>query len=110
IRQVLWNLIRNATDAMPKGGTITISAYREELTGGRRESVLSVADDGEGIPKEDLDRIFEPFFSTKPSGTGLGLATVARIVEDHRGTIDTVSQVGQGTTFTLRFPIVRLDA
>jgi two-component system sensor histidine kinase PilS (NtrC family) len=106
VRQVLWNLIRNATDAMPEGGTIKISAYREELTGGRRESVLSVSDDGVGIPKEDLDRIFEPFFSTKPSGTGLGLATVARIVEDHRGTVDIHSDRGKGTTFTLRFPTI----
>jgi two-component system sensor histidine kinase PilS (NtrC family) len=106
IRQVLWNLIRNAADAMPDGGTIQISAFREELTGGQCESVLSVSDDGLGIPKEDLDRIFEPFFSTKPSGTGLGLATVARIVEDHRGTVDILSESGKGTVFTLRFPMV----
>jgi two-component system sensor histidine kinase PilS (NtrC family) len=105
IRQVLWNLIRNATDAMPSGGIIRITAAREELTGGRREAVLSVADDGVGIPKDDLDRIFEPFFSTKQSGTGLGLATVARIVEDHRGTVDIHSEPGKGTTFTLRFPV-----
>jgi two-component system sensor histidine kinase PilS (NtrC family) len=105
IRQVLWNLIRNATDAMPSGGTIRITAAREELTGGRREALLSVADDGVGIPKDDLDRIFEPFFSTKESGTGLGLATVARIVEDHRGTVDIHSEPGKGTTFTLRFPV-----
>jgi two-component system, NtrC family, sensor histidine kinase PilS len=104
IRQVLWNLIRNATEAMPDGGTIRIATAREELTGGQRESVLSVTDDGVGIPREDLDRIFEPFFSTKPTGTGLGLATVARIVEDHRGTVDTHSELGKGTVFTLRFP------
>jgi two-component system sensor histidine kinase PilS (NtrC family) len=104
IRQVLWNLIRNATDAMPTGGTIRITAAREELTGGQREAMLSVADEGVGIPKEDLDRIFEPFFSTKESGTGLGLATVARIVEDHRGTVDIHSEPDKGTIFTLRFP------
>jgi two-component system sensor histidine kinase PilS (NtrC family) len=109
IRQVLWNLIRNATDAMPSGGTIRITVAREELTGGRRESVLSVSDDGIGIPKEDLDRIFEPFFSTKPSGTGLGLPTVARIVEDHRGTVDIHSEWGKGTTFGLRFPALESE-
>jgi two-component system sensor histidine kinase PilS (NtrC family) len=106
IRQVLWNLIRNATDSMPEGGTIRIATALEEKTGGAREAVLSVVDSGVGIPPEDLDRIFEPFFSTKPSGTGLGLATVARIVEDHRGTVDIQSDPGRGTTFTLRFPAI----
>jgi two-component system sensor histidine kinase PilS (NtrC family) len=106
IRQILWNLIHNSADAMPSGGSVRISVAREEKTGGGQEGALSVTDTGIGIPKEDLDRIFEPFFSRKAGGTGLGLATVARIVEDHRGTIDTISQVGRGTTFTLRFPIV----
>jgi two-component system, NtrC family, sensor histidine kinase PilS len=106
IRQVLWNLIRNATDSMPEGGTIRIETTLDEKTGGTRDAVLSVGDTGIGIPKEDLDRIFEPFFSTKPSGTGLGLATVARIVEDHKGIIDIQSETGKGTTFTLRFPAV----
>jgi two-component system sensor histidine kinase AtoS len=69
-----------------------------------------VTDDGLGIPKDDLDRIFEPFFSTKPSGTGLGLATVARIVEDHRGTVDILSECGKGTIFTLRFPMVEASS
>ncbi len=108
LRQVLWNLIRNAADAMPKGGTIRIQVMREEKTGGRSDSALSVADTGVGISKEEMERIFEPFFSSKPGGTGLGLATVARIVEDHRGTIDTASRPGEGTTFTLRFPSIPL--
>jgi two-component system, NtrC family, sensor histidine kinase PilS len=109
IRQVLWNLIRNAIDAMPTGGTLRMAASLEELSGGHREAVLTVSDTGIGIPREDLDRIFEPFFSTKPNGTGLGLATVARIVEDHRGNIDIHSDRGKGTTFTLRFPAVPLS-
>jgi signal transduction histidine kinase len=66
--------------------------------------VLSVADTGVGIPRSDLDRIFEPFFSTKTGGTGLGLPTVARIVDDHRGTIEIGSEVGRGTTVTVRLP------
>jgi two-component system sensor histidine kinase PilS (NtrC family) len=106
LRQVLWNLVRNAADAMPEGGTIRIRAWHEEATLGSTEAVLCVSDSGVGIPREDLDRIFEPFYSTKTGGTGLGLATVARIVEDHRGTIDIVSEPGRGTTFTLRFPAV----
>ncbi len=104
IPQVLWNLVRNAAQAMPSGGTIRVRVAGEERSAGRREIVLSVNDTGMGISKEDLDRIFEPFFSTKSGGTGLGLATVARIVEDHKGTIDIVSAPGHGTTFNLRFP------
>jgi two-component system sensor histidine kinase PilS (NtrC family) len=109
IRQVLWNLIRNAIDAMPSGGTLRMASSLEELTGGHREAVVTVSDTGVGIPEEDLDRIFEPFFSTKPNGTGLGLATVARIVEDHRGNIDMQSDQGKGTTFTVRFPAIHLS-
>jgi len=108
IRQVLWNLIRNAIDAMPSGGSLRMATSLEEVSGGQREAVLTVSDTGVGIPKEDLDRIFEPFFSTKPNGTGLGLATVARIVEDHRGNIDMHSDRGKGTTFTLRFPAIHI--
>ena len=85
-----------------------MAASLEEKTGGQQEAILTVSDTGVGIPKEDLDRIFEPFFSTKPSGTGLGLATVARIVEDHRGTIDLHSERGKGTVITLRFPAIHL--
>jgi two-component system sensor histidine kinase AtoS len=66
---------------------------------------LTVADtERGGIPRSDLDRIFEPFFSTKKTGTGLGLATVARIVDDHRGTIEVNSELGQGTAVTIRLP------
>jgi signal transduction histidine kinase len=63
-----------------------------------------VRDTGVGITREDLDHIFEPFFSRKPGGTGLGLATTARIVEAHRGTIEVASQPGKGTTFTIKLP------
>ncbi|HVR62527.1 MAG TPA: ATP-binding protein, partial [Polyangia bacterium] len=62
-----------------------------------------VSDTGAGIPKAHLERIFEPFYSTKVSGSGLGLATVARIVDDHRGHVDVDSEPGRGTTFTVRF-------
>jgi signal transduction histidine kinase len=63
-----------------------------------------VRDTGVGIARDDLEHIFEPFFSRKVGGTGLGLATTARIVEDHKGTIDVLSQPGKGTTFTIRLP------
>ncbi len=106
LRQVLWNLVRNAADSMPKGGTVRLTVMHDEATGGMREAVLAVNDTGVGISKEDQDRIFEPFFSTKANGTGLGLATVARIVEDHKGYIEVASDLGRGTTFTLRFPAI----
>jgi two-component system sensor histidine kinase PilS (NtrC family) len=98
LRQVVWNLIRNAAEAMPDGGDLQV---RVERDGG--SPVLVVSDTGAGIPKAHLERIFEPFYSTKVSGSGLGLATVARIVDDHRGHIDVESEPGRGTTFTVRF-------
>ena len=104
MQQVLWNLLRNAADAVPEGGTIELSV--RQLDTDPRVAVLAVRDSGVGIAGEDLDHIFEPFFSTKPSGTGLGLATTARIVEAHRGTIEVSSVLGQGTTFTIKLPVV----
>ncbi|HVR64637.1 MAG TPA: ATP-binding protein [Polyangia bacterium] len=98
LRQVVWNLVRNAAEAMPAGGAIRVRVTSE---GGH--PLLVVSDTGAGIPKAHLERIFEPFYSTKVSGSGLGLATVARIVDDHRGHIDVDSEPGRGTTFTVRF-------
>jgi signal transduction histidine kinase len=99
---VVWNLLRNAAEAMPAGGTITVTTSVKEDA--KRQAILMVRDTGVGIAREDLDHIFEPFFSRKVGGTGLGLATTARIVEDHHGTIDVLSQRGQGTTFTVHLP------
>jgi two-component system, NtrC family, sensor histidine kinase PilS len=102
MQQVLWNLLRNAAEAMPEGGTIYLSTAQRNAT--PPEAILMVRDTGIGIAREDLDHIFEPFFSRKAGGTGLGLATTSRIVEDHKGTIDVLSQPGKGTTFTVRLP------
>jgi two-component system sensor histidine kinase PilS (NtrC family) len=98
-RQVLWNLCLNALEAMPEGGELRIAA---EIVGDRLE--VSVTDSGEGIGANDLAHVFEPFFSTKPEGTGLGLALVHRIVQEHGGEIDVRSSPGLGTTFTLSLP------
>jgi two-component system sensor histidine kinase PilS (NtrC family) len=100
LRQVLWNLIRNAADAMPQGGEIAI-----ELSTDAKRAALTIRDQGAGIPRDRLERIFEPFYSTKTGGTGLGLATVARIVADHGGAIDVASEPEQGATFTVRLPL-----
>jgi len=102
LQQVLWNLLRNAVDAMPAGGALHLAAARKHGQPG--EAVLVVRDTGVGIAEEDLDHIFEPFFSRKPGGTGLGLATTLRIVEEHKGAIDVLSQPGKGSTFTVRLP------
>ena len=102
MQQVLWNLLRNAVEAMPEGGTIYLAAAQKNTV--PPEAILMVRDTGVGIARDDLDHIFEPFFSRKTGGTGLGLATTARIVEDHKGTIDVLSQRGKGTTFTVRLP------
>jgi two-component system sensor histidine kinase PilS (NtrC family) len=103
LRQVLWNLLRNAVTAMPGGGRVRLAVSRRDRTNGASEAVLSVSDTGIGIPHEDLDHIFEPFFSRRADGTGLGLAITARIVEDHKGSIEVSSEVGKGTTFVIHF-------
>jgi signal transduction histidine kinase len=92
---------------MPGGGRVQLSVSRRERTNGMADAVLSVSDTGIGIPHEDLDHIFEPFFSRRVDGTGLGLAITARIVEDHKGTIAVSSEVGKGTTFVIRFDAAR---
>jgi two-component system sensor histidine kinase PilS (NtrC family) len=95
-KQALWNLCLNAAEAMPEGGELSVGAV---VQGNRLE--VSVTDTGEGIAPADLQHVFEPFFSTKPEGTGLGLALVHRIVRDHGGDIGVRSSPGLGTTFTI---------
>jgi two-component system, NtrC family, sensor kinase len=99
LRQALLNLFRNAADAMPTGGKLTVSTRAED---GAVE--VAVRDDGPGIPAEHLPRIFEPFFSTKEGGTGLGLALTQHIIAEHGGRIAVESAPGRGTTFRLALP------
>jgi len=105
-KQVVLNLLNNAAQAMPKGGTLTISvgaAVRET----KRGIEIKVKDSGVGIPRENLERIFEPFYTTKSpdEGTGLGLAVSYRIVREHDGVIEVESEAGEGTTFTVWVPV-----
>jgi two-component system sensor histidine kinase HydH len=100
LKQLLLNLFLNAIQAMSDGGVLTVST---SLSGDRAE--LTVADTGTGIDEMDLDRIFEPFYTTREAGTGLGLSIVHRIVQDHGGEIRLSSSPGQGTTFVIRFPL-----
>jgi signal transduction histidine kinase len=105
LHQVLLNLVMNAIHATPPRGQVAIRTYAAEGTDGG-EAVLEVSDTGSGIPSEDLERIFDPFFTTKDpdQGTGLGLMICHRIVTDHRGTIEVVSQEGEGSRFRVRLP------
>jgi signal transduction histidine kinase len=100
IKQVLVNLIKNAMQAMTKGGELTVK------TGAAREGVwIELADRGCGISQEQLNRIFEPFYTTKRKGSGLGLMIVQRVMRDHGGLIKLDSRSGRGTTFRLWFPL-----
>lgn len=104
LRQVVWNLLRNAAQAMPEGGKIQVRVGRARDEAGGDLVELAVADDGVGIPAADLERIFDPFYTTKARGTGLGLAILHRVVTEHGGTIAVHSSPGQGTTMTIRLP------
>jgi two-component system nitrogen regulation sensor histidine kinase NtrY len=105
LSQALVNLIENALQAMPDGGTLTVAASLDQEKNGGRYLDLVVADTGVGMDREALERAFEPYFSTKGSGTGLGMAIARRAVEEHRGTIELTSVPRQGTTARIRLPL-----
>jgi two-component system NtrC family sensor kinase len=111
MQQVALNLVMNAAEATrPHGsGHVAVLTLRSE---DGESAVLEVTDDGEGIPKEVLDRIFDPFFTTKDDGkgVGLGLAVVYGIVESHGGTIEVRTAPGKGTTFEVSLPLVPEEA
>jgi two-component system NtrC family sensor kinase len=109
LREVLLNLAVNAIEAMPTGGELILKT-RQIPHDGSGAILVRVADSGTGIAPEALPRIFEPFFSTKGSGLGLGLSIAMRIVRDHGGTIRCSSTVGAGTRFDVVIPIVAADA
>ncbi len=100
LRQVLWNLVRNAADAASAGGKHVKVTARS----GAVAATITVADDGPGIPPDQIARIFDPFFTTKSAGTGLGLATSHAVVAEHRGQIDVISTVGEGTKMVVTLP------
>ena len=102
LKQVLINLVRNAAEAIEDAGTVTLRTRAARAPLGGRETdavVLEVSDTGKGIPPEVEKRLFDPFFSTKETGTGLGLSTAARIVEKHGGMLQYQTRPGHGTTF-----------
>jgi len=123
LRQVLWNLVLNASQAMPDGGMLRIDAHlvqgdpsQDTDHGGRREAEdkamwveVAVMDQGVGIPAEAAERVFDPFYTTRPGGTGLGLATVHRIVEDHGGLVRLDLDFGDWST-VVRVRLPRAEA
>jgi len=100
MQQVLVNLIKNAMQAMTRDGTLTLQTGE-----GPKGVWVSVGDSGGGIPQEQINRIFEPFYTTKKKGSGLGLMIVQRIVRSHGGTIELESQTGRGTVFRIWLPL-----
>lgn len=105
LRHALLNVVRNALDAMPAGGHLRVSVKR---SGDQCE--ISVSDTGPGIPAELRQRIFEPFYSTKESGSGIGLAMTTRVLQMHGGSVDFECAPGQGTTFCLRLPVAPAES
>jgi two-component system sensor histidine kinase PilS (NtrC family) len=101
IKQIVWNLATNGLRAMPQGGRLRLAAARETASDG---VVLTVQDEGVGIPAEQLDGLFQPFHGTFAKGSGLGLAIVHRIVTDYNGEIQLSSNAGHGTTVAIHLP------
>jgi signal transduction histidine kinase len=105
LRAVFLNLLRNSREAMLAGGAIAVRTAR--AADGAAE--VTVSDTGSGIPPEQLERIFDPFFSTKSGGTGLGLAFTLQVIKEHGGTIRCQSEVSRGTTFSVCIPPAPAD-
>jgi signal transduction histidine kinase len=104
MEQVFFNLIHNSIQAMEEGGTLTVATQAT-----RAATVISFRDTGKGVPKDDLGRIFQPFFTTKHRGSGLGLPIVKKIIETHGGFIEVDSTQGEGTAATISLPCTEED-
>jgi signal transduction histidine kinase len=100
MKQALLNLIKNAMAAMNGGGVLTL-----KTEGRDGEIQISVSDTGIGISEENISKIFEPYFTTKETGSGLGLTLIFKIVREHRGDISVKSKEGEGTSFKITLPI-----
>jgi two-component system NtrC family sensor kinase len=107
IEQVFVNLLLNAVQAIEEKGVITVTSRMNQ---NREKALIEITDTGSGIAPENLEKIFEPFFSTKPKGTGLGLAVSYAIVKNHGGDITALSKPGEGARFVLEFPILKPDS
>ena len=104
LQQVFLSILKNALEAMSAGGHIRIAAAPHRGARGRHEVSITIENDGAPIPTEHIGKIFEPGFTTKAAGTGLGLSSVKKIIEEHRGQISIASGPGQGTAVIIRLP------
>lgn len=104
VKQALLNLVKNAISAMPKGGTLTVSTERRG-----DEVMFRLSDTGVGMSEEIVNKIFQPYFTTKDFGSGIGLTVVYKVVKEHMGDISVVSHVGKGSSFTITFPVPQLE-
>lgn len=102
MKKALLNIMRNGVQATPPGKTFKVHGFKDDS---QNQIVIKVEDSGPGIPRENLSKIFQPYFSTKEKGTGLGLSITYRIISDHKGKIEVESKVGRGTVFTVKLPI-----
>lgn len=100
IKSVLLNLIVNAIQAMPEGGNIVVEVNKNE-----NFALIDVSDTGMGIQTENIEKIYSPFYTTKPHGHGFGLSEVYKIIQGHQGSIEVQSTVNKGTTFMLKLPL-----
>jgi PAS domain S-box-containing protein len=100
MKQAVLNILKNAISAMPDGGRLRVQTVQKG-----NELLLKISDTGVGIPDEHMDKIFEPYFTTKDFGSGLGLTLVYKILKEHMGDIEINSKVGEGTSITLSFPV-----
>ena len=100
VKQAILNVVLNGVQAMPKGGALTVATHQEGDT-----VVTEIRDEGTGIPVAVQDKVFELYFTTKKSGSGIGLAQTYQIMQWHYGSVDFESQEGKGTTFRLRLPL-----
>jgi len=104
IKQALLNIIKNALAAMENGGTLTVSTFSKD-----NMVYVRIRDTGTGIPSEMISKIFEPYFTTKENGSGLGLTVVYKVIKEHGGELRVFSKEGEGTTFTILLPIPQTD-
>ena len=100
MKQALLNIVKNAISAMPEGGTLRVETIARD-----DQVELSIRDTGVGIPEENMTKIFEPYFTTKDFGSGLGLTLVYKIIKEHQGEINLESREGEGSTFTITLPV-----
>ena len=104
LRQAFINILVNAKAAMPSGGTVNINTHAAD-----DKLCITIRDSGQGIPPDTLHKIFEPYFTTKPDGSGLGLTMTYKVIKEHNGDIQVHSEIGSGTLFTITLPLSRTE-